>query len=59
MENENECGWFNKKQINVSKNYEVDFWAIKFGVKPDKIRDTAQKTGSRSVKKIKIHLGVF
>lgn len=58
MENELEGGWFNKKKINISENFEVDFWANKLGVQPEKIRDAVSSTGRNSVKKIKLHLGV-
>ena len=58
MESETDYGWFNKKKINISKHCEVDFWAIKFGVKPDHIRNAVSATGINSVKKIKLYLGV-
>lgn len=58
METEMEYGWFNKKKINVAKNCEVDFWAIKFGVKPQSIRDAISITGRTSAKKIKNYLGI-
>ncbi|TDG36898.1 DUF3606 domain-containing protein [Pedobacter changchengzhani] len=58
MENDIDYGWFNKKRVNISKNFEVDFWAIKFGVKPDHIRDAVSATGRNSIKKIKVYLGI-
>ncbi len=58
MENELECGWFNKKKINISENYEVDFWASKLGVAPEKIRNAVLQSGLYSIKEIKLYLGL-
>ena len=37
-----------RNRINLSEEYEVQYWSEKFGVTPEQLRDAVHKVGSSS-----------
>jgi len=45
MDNEQKIGSLESGNINVNENYEVEFWAKKFNVSPQRLREIIKVTG--------------
>lgn len=45
-DNKSNPGEPDRSKINTSEDYEVKYWADKFGVSQDKLRETAKRVGS-------------
>ena len=43
--------------INVNENYEVEYWANLFGIRPQVLREVTAKIGT-SVRNVKAHLKI-
>jgi hypothetical protein len=43
-------------KVNVSQQYELDYWSKKFGVTPERLKDAVKKVGP-AVDKVKKELG--
>ncbi|HEY0243956.1 MAG TPA: DUF3606 domain-containing protein [Mucilaginibacter sp.] len=48
MDNYNSIGSPGRDRININENYEVEYWANKFGVKPDQLRSAVEAVGTAS-----------
>ena len=46
MENMNKITWTNGNLINTSENYEVEYWANKFGVRPERLKTAVRAVGN-------------
>ncbi len=46
MENMNKITWTNGRLINTSENYEVEYWANKFGVRPERLKTAVRAVGN-------------
>ena len=46
MENSNKITWTNGGLINTSENYEVEYWANKFGVRPERLKTAVRAVGN-------------
>ncbi|PWK77153.1 uncharacterized protein DUF3606 [Mucilaginibacter oryzae] len=46
MENTNKISWTNGNLINTSENYEVEYWANKFGVRPERLKTAVRAVGN-------------
>ncbi|EDM35335.1 hypothetical protein PBAL39_13922, partial [Pedobacter sp. BAL39] len=46
MDNEQKIGSLESGNINVNENYEVEFWAKKFNVSPQRLREIIKVTGT-------------
>lgn len=49
MENMNKNSWTNGNLINTSENYEVEYWANKFGVRPERLKTAVRAVGNSTV----------
>ncbi|AYL94901.1 DUF3606 domain-containing protein [Mucilaginibacter celer] len=45
MENRNKTAW-PESLINTSENYEVEYWANKFGVRPERLKTAVRAVGN-------------
>jgi len=55
MDNKEKVGSPDKDLINIHENYEVEYWANKFGVTPERLREAVAKAGD-GVEKVKAYL---
>ncbi len=46
MDNRNKAGWPENSLINTSENYEVEYWANKFGVRPERLKTAVRAVGN-------------
>jgi hypothetical protein len=49
MDNNNYRGNFDTSRVNVHENYEVEYWANKFGVRPEQVRQAVEIVGMSSI----------
>ena len=55
MDNKDKIGAPDRDLINTSENYEVEYWAKKFGVTAEQLK-TAVKAAGNSAEAVKKHL---
>ena len=55
MQYKQDIGWMDSENINVDEYYMVEYWAQKFGVKPE-VLTQAVKTIGPSVDRVREHL---
>ena len=48
MDNKSNIGSPDRDRVNIHENYEVEYWANKFGVKPDQLRQAVEAVGTVS-----------
>ncbi|WP_244228743.1 DUF3606 domain-containing protein [Mucilaginibacter endophyticus] len=46
MDNRNKTGAPDNSLINTSENYEVEYWANKFGVRPERLKTAVRAVGN-------------
>ncbi|WP_413667366.1 DUF3606 domain-containing protein [Mucilaginibacter sp. Mucisp86] len=46
MDNRSKAGWPDNSLINTSENYEVEYWANKFGVRPERLKTAVRAVGN-------------
>lgn len=46
MDSKNKTGWPDSNLINTSENYEVEYWANKFGVRPERLKTAVRAVGN-------------
>lgn len=46
MDDKRNRGQPDRSLINTHENYEVRYWSQKFGVTPEKLKETVQKVGT-------------
>lgn len=46
MNNRNKDGLNDNSIINTSENYEVEYWANKFGVRPERLKTAVRAVGN-------------
>jgi hypothetical protein len=46
MDNRNKIGSPDRNLINTSENYEVEYWANKFGVRPERLKTAVRAVGN-------------
>lgn len=46
MNNRNKAGLHDNGLINTSENYEVEYWANKFGVRPERLKTAVRAVGN-------------
>ncbi|WPU91803.1 DUF3606 domain-containing protein [Mucilaginibacter sabulilitoris] len=56
MDDKNKVGSPDKDLINTHENYEVEYWAKKFGVTPEELKSAVKVVGN-SAKAVQKHLG--
>jgi len=55
MDNKQQVGAPDKDRINVNEDYELNYWAKKWGVTTSEIRQAVDKVGT-SVRNVQIYL---
>ena len=55
MDNKSKVGTPDRNLINVNESYELSYWAEKFGVKPQQLKDAVKAVGT-SAKEVEAHL---
>jgi hypothetical protein len=55
MDNKDKVGSPDREKINIHENYEVEYWANKFGVTANRLREAVEKVGT-SVADVKAYL---
>ena len=55
MDDKTKTGSPDRDLINTSENYEVEYWAKKFGVTPEKLKSAVKAVGS-SAKAVEAYL---
>lgn len=56
MDDKNKVGSPDKDLINTHENYEVEYWANKFGVTSEELKNIVKQVGN-SAEAVKKHLG--
>ncbi|GGA89651.1 DUF3606 domain-containing protein [Mucilaginibacter rubeus] len=46
MNNRNKAALHDNSLINTSENYEVEYWANKFGVRPERLKTAVRAVGN-------------
>ena len=46
MDNKENIGSPDRDRINIHENYEVEYWAKKFGVTPDQLKEAVKQAGT-------------
>ncbi|MGF7081589.1 DUF3606 domain-containing protein [Mucilaginibacter sp. UYCu711] len=46
MDNKDKVGTPDKDLININENYEVEYWANKFNVTPERLREVVKDIGT-------------
>lgn len=54
MDNKDKVGAPDKDRINIHENYEVEYWANKFNVTPERLREVVKYAGT-SVETVKAY----
>lgn len=44
--NNNYTGSLDSDKVNIHENYEVEYWANKFGVKPEQLKNAVETVGT-------------
>jgi len=55
MDNRQQKGSPDRDRINLTENYEVEYWAKRFGITPERLREVV-KTAGTSVKDVENYL---
>ena len=46
MDDKKNIGKSDRSRINLSENYEVEYWSQKFDISPEQLRKAVEKSGS-------------
>lgn len=49
-------GGADRSRISTSEDYEVQYWAEKFGVRADELKEAVQNSGSNNPEKVEEYL---
>lgn len=55
-DNKSNTGSPDRDRISTSEDYEVRYWADKFGVSQDELKDAVKASGSNSPEKVEAYL---
>ncbi|MES2378887.1 MAG: DUF3606 domain-containing protein [Bacteroidota bacterium] len=55
MDNKDKVGAPDRDFINIHENYEVEYWANKFNITPERLREVVKEAGT-SVATVKAYL---
>lgn len=47
-DNNNYSGSLDRSRVNIHENYEVEYWANKFGVRPEQLKKAVEAVGISS-----------
>lgn len=48
-DNKKKSGKTDNERINLSEDYEIQYWSDKFGVKSEKLKKAVKKVGDRAI----------
>ena len=56
MDDKNNRGQGDRDRINLSENYEVEYWSGKFNISPEQLRKAVEESGSSMAAEVEAYL---
>lgn len=56
MDDKNNRGQGDRDRINLSENYEVEYWSGKFNISPEQLRKAVEESGSSMAAEVEDYL---
>lgn len=56
MDDKKNAGKADRSRINLSENYEVEYWSEKFNISPEQLKKAVEKSGSSMAADVEAYL---